>query len=747
MPNIQEILARANSLRHATAINSINPERAGGIMYDTLVALNDLWLSQGAALVISKIYASVAAMQADTSPVSDLSGRPLLPGQIVVIASSDSDNGSVYRYNGTSSPRWTMIGNIGGVAVVDNLNSDSPTLALAARQGKVLDEKFSQLSQDVTNLKGAFDITPSINLFDKSQPLEDGYINSSGGISSSSSSAYKHSYAIPIVAGHYYLLSGRNLPNSMNVRCLDENGTQKKVRIASTGNEYSTWALPDEAGTRNVLNGQFLAPTGAVSFQFNAVWNNEGDVNQVMLIDLGTTYSANPPTPEYQPYGDSIILKESTLPSELDTELTGIHDDITTLGGNLSAFEGEMGAIEEDTIDEIVSPNLFDKSQAQVAGYINGTTGAISGANEHYSCSYLIPIKAGFFYYLSGRTAGMTSNTVRCLDSNGNPMKVLIASTGEEFSTFSLPTATGTGAHLNGQFKTPAGAVYFQFTWKFNDVGTDANVMLVEIGDTYIPDYPEPEYVPYGETEYKIKESALPEGLGKDSTLSLLNGKTIRIFGGSVSRLSKTFGGDAVMSALSGCIIQNDGLDGGGYARGTEIVDGQPVFMSGGICDKVNTATAQGQPVYDIYLLWSSTNDTGNDIGEPTDYTNADNYDVNKLTTQCGGMNYCIKKLQEFAPGSRIIIIGSMKNYSGGMSLTSKLKQMVDAQEQVALLNSLPFYSLWANSGMNWYNHSTYFTWTEDVEGDDRDDGTHPNKWAYQTVIGPKLIKQIALLW
>ena len=140
MANIQEILARANSLRHATAINSINPERAGGIMYDTLIALNELWLSQGAALVISKIYASVAAMQADTSPVSDLSGRPLLPGQIVVIASSDSDNGKVYRYNGTQDPSWSSVGYIGGVADTGDLekqviydvtlnNSNHPTFA------------------------------------------------------------------------------------------------------------------------------------------------------------------------------------------------------------------------------------------------------------------------------------------------------------------------------------------------------------------------------------------------------------------------------------------------------------------------------------------------------------------------------------------------------------------------------------------------------------------------------------------
>lgn len=153
MANINEILQRAASLRDETALNSISPERAGGIMYDTLIALNELWLQQGSALVISKIYASVSAMEADTAPVSDLTGQPLRPGQIVVIASSDSDNGSVYRYNGTTSPSWTSVGKIGNLEPVDSLDSDSTSLPLAAHQGKVLDGKISQLGQKVDELE------------------------------------------------------------------------------------------------------------------------------------------------------------------------------------------------------------------------------------------------------------------------------------------------------------------------------------------------------------------------------------------------------------------------------------------------------------------------------------------------------------------------------------------------------------------------------------------------------------------
>ena len=151
MENINEILARAAALRDETALNSIDPERAGSIMYDTLIAMNELWLQQGAALVISKIYASVAAMQADTSPVSDLTGKPIRPGMVVVIASSDSDNGSVYRYNGPDSPSWSLVGKIGNLEPVDSLDSDSTQLPLAAHQGKVLDGKISQLRQDVTD--------------------------------------------------------------------------------------------------------------------------------------------------------------------------------------------------------------------------------------------------------------------------------------------------------------------------------------------------------------------------------------------------------------------------------------------------------------------------------------------------------------------------------------------------------------------------------------------------------------------
>lgn len=46
--------------------------------------------------------------------------------------------------------------------------------------------------------------------------------------------------------------------------------------------------------------------------------------------------------------------------------------------------------------------------------------------------------------------------------------------------------------------------------------------------------------------------------------------------------------------------------------------------------------------VFDIYILWASTNDYTNKraIGEYTDYTEFDGYNEEKLVTQAGGINY-----------------------------------------------------------------------------------------------------------
>lgn len=125
MSNIFDIIRRAESLRDEKALNSISPERVGGIMTDTLKYLNDFQLSSG-SLGLDKTYTSISAMNADTEPVSDITGKPLKAGQLAVIVptvESDPDAGKVYRYN--SPGDWTYIQTIGNIIADKELSETS----------------------------------------------------------------------------------------------------------------------------------------------------------------------------------------------------------------------------------------------------------------------------------------------------------------------------------------------------------------------------------------------------------------------------------------------------------------------------------------------------------------------------------------------------------------------------------------------------------------------------------------------
>lgn len=169
MPNIIDILARAQSLMNETALNSITPPRAGGIMYDTLLVLNQMQL-EGASLLISKVYASVSAMEADTTPTSDLTGRALKPGQLVVIVTSNassSDMGSEYRYNGPGS--WTYVGKVGGLPL-DTVPTQNSTKGITSggvyAAQAAIDGTLTQIEGDLTQLEEkVVDVNDTISSF------------------------------------------------------------------------------------------------------------------------------------------------------------------------------------------------------------------------------------------------------------------------------------------------------------------------------------------------------------------------------------------------------------------------------------------------------------------------------------------------------------------------------------------------------------------------------------------------------
>ena len=105
MNAIQDIRQRAQQLAAKWKKSSISPEEVG-LLIDDLAALTNDAVINGINLGIRKIYLSVAAMNQDnTSPV-DHWGQPIKRGQLVAIASSDSDNGKVYMFTGSG---WAYV--------------------------------------------------------------------------------------------------------------------------------------------------------------------------------------------------------------------------------------------------------------------------------------------------------------------------------------------------------------------------------------------------------------------------------------------------------------------------------------------------------------------------------------------------------------------------------------------------------------------------------------------------------------
>ena len=149
--NIYDLISRAQKLRQETKLDSVSPDRVGALCEDTLKYINEFQLLASSPS-LHKIYASVSAMQADKSPKSDLTGKALKPGQLVVIVpanQSDATAGDVYRYDGPSgnTSAWTFVSKIGAVPADAELNATSANPV----QNKVVTEKLTELESEKAN--------------------------------------------------------------------------------------------------------------------------------------------------------------------------------------------------------------------------------------------------------------------------------------------------------------------------------------------------------------------------------------------------------------------------------------------------------------------------------------------------------------------------------------------------------------------------------------------------------------------
>ena len=122
-------------------------------------------------------------------------------------------------------------------------------------------------------------------------------------------------------------------------------------------------------------------------------------------------------------------------------------------------------------------------------------------------------------------------------------------------------------------------------------------------------------------SQNKIKTSTFRE--------SFNYGKSVAVFGGSVSVIPESDSAKIMWKEYLGMNITNYGVPGAGFSS----------LQGKSLQQQVDEAG-----VFDIYILWASTNDYTNhrDVGSYTDYTVFDGYDKEKLITQAGGINYCM---------------------------------------------------------------------------------------------------------
>jgi lysophospholipase L1-like esterase len=124
---------------------------------------------------------------------------------------------------------------------------------------------------------------------------------------------------------------------------------------------------------------------------------------------------------------------------------------------------------------------------------------------------------------------------------------------------------------------------------------------------------------------------------------------------------------------------------------------------------------------YDVFVLWASTNDYTNSrpIGEYTDYSVDDNYDTDKLISQCGGINYAIKYLSELNPKAELYVFTGMRFFSSRAGYDpfttivnntgNNFSAYVDAQKKCCERYGIPVLDQFNFQGCNEYNYTRYY--------------------------------------
>lgn len=177
-------------------------------------------------------------------------------------------------------------------------------------------------------------------------------------------------------------------------------------------------------------------------------------------------------------------------------------------------------------------------------------------------------------------------------------------------------------------------------------------------------------------------------------------GKSVAVFGGSVSVIPPSDSAKSLWEKYLGMTITNYGVPGAGFSS----------LQGKSLQQQVDEAG-----VFDIYILWASTNDYTNhrEVGSYTDYTEFDGYDTEKRTTQAGGINYCIKKIYEINPQAVIYFFTSSKAFTDRGAYDpfyiQGMVEYVKMQKMICELHGIPVLDQFVLGGYNSYNKDLYY--------------------------------------
>lgn len=200
----------------------------------------------------------------------------------------------------------------------------------------------------------------------------------------------------------------------------------------------------------------------------------------------------------------------------------------------------------------------------------------------------------------------------------------------------------------------------------------------------------------------------------QDFKTSYNYGKSVAVFGGSVSVIPASDVAKKMWVERLGMSITNYGVGGAGFSS----------LQGKSLQEQVDKAS-----VFDIYILWASTNDYTNkrEVGSYTDYTEFDGYNSEKLVTQAGGINYCIKKIYELNPQAQIYFFTSSKAFNDRGAydpfVADGMVRYVEMQKQICELHGILFLDQFTLGGYNIYNKDLYYT-----------DPIHMNETGYKKV-------------